>query len=332
VVQPATGTNQHGSGLLVVGGRRSERRFRNGSGPKIYTLLARLRWPKSYLGKLMLSVFLGIHVPLIALVLYLVFAASIDLRASLTVLVIVLVATLFGTILTLYALYALLRPVSLASKALYEYLDSGRMPSLPTNFTDQAGILMANVQYVVEQLDKVIHSLEETAATDHLTGVYNRRAGEQQLASDLARVGRGEGVLTLAVVDLDRFKPINDRYGHQMGDTCLRHLAETCVRNIREGDWLARWGGDEFVLALWEEKDERPANLVLNRIATDLSENPVQLAQGNRLLRLTFSAGVLRCTGSEYAELGVGGVLALADEALYEAKEEGEENTFVYAR
>jgi diguanylate cyclase (GGDEF)-like protein len=324
--------NQHGSGLLVVGGRRSERRFRNGSGPKIYALLARLRWPKSYLGKLMLSAFLGIHVPLIALVLYLVFAASIDLRAFLSVLVIVLVATLFGTLLTLYALYALLRPVSLASKALYDYLDSGRMPSLPTNFTDQAGILMANVQYVVEQLDKVIHSLEDTAATDYLTGVYNRRAGEQRLASDLARIGRGEGVLTLAVVDLDRFKSINDRYGHQTGDTCLRHLAETCVRNIREGDWLARWGGDEFVLALWEERDERPANLVLNRIATDLSENPVQLAQGNRLLRLTFSAGVLRCTGSEAAELGVGGVLALADEALYEAKEEGDENTFVYAR
>jgi PleD family two-component response regulator len=78
------------------------------------------------------------------------------------------------------------------------------MPSLPTKFTYQAGRLMANVQYVVEQLDKVIHSLEESAAIDHLTGPYNRRAGEQQLASDLARVGRGEGSLTLAIIDLDR--------------------------------------------------------------------------------------------------------------------------------
>jgi diguanylate cyclase (GGDEF)-like protein len=303
----------------------------NDSGPRFYALLARLSWPKSYLGKLMLIAFLGIHLPLIALTLYLVFAASIDLHASVPVLVIVLVATLFGIVLTLYALYALLSPVSLASKALYEYLNSGRMPSLPTNFTDQAGVLMANVQYVVEQLDKVIRSLEETAMMDHLTGVYNRMAGEQRLASDLARVGRGEGVLTLAVVDLDRLKPINDRYGHQAGDTCLQHLAETCVGNIREGDWLARWGGDEFVLALWEEKDERIATLVLNRIATALSENPLQLPQGDRL-RLTFSAGVLQCTGSEAAELGVGGVLALADEALYKAKEEGDENTFVYAR
>ena len=303
----------------------------NGRGPKLYALLARLAWPKSYLGKLMLSAFLGIHVPLIALVLYLVFAASIDLRASLVVLVFVLVATLFGTVLTLYALYALLRPVSLASKALYDYLDSGRMPSLPTTFNDQAGRLMANVQYVIQELDKVFRSLAESATVDHLTGAYNRRAGEQRLASDLARVGRGEGSLTLAVMDLDRFKPINDRYGHQAGDTCLRHLAETCIRNVREGDWLARWGGDEFVLALWEEEGERPANVVLNRIASDLSEHPVQLPQNDRI-QLTISAGVLRCTGSEAAELGVSGVLALADVALYEAKEEGDESTIVYAR
>ena len=137
-----------------------------------------------------------------------------------------------------------------------------------------------------------------------------------------------KGSLTLAVVDLDRFKLLNDRYGHQVGDTCLRHLADTCTRNIREGDWLARWGGDEFVLALWEEEGERPASVVLNRLATDLSEHPVQLPQGDRI-QLTFSAGVLRCTGHE-AELGVSGVLALADKALYEAKEEGDESTFVY--
>jgi len=261
-------------------------------------------------------------------VLYLVLAASIDLRASLSVLVIVLVATLLGSVLTLYALYALLRLVSLALKALYKYLDSGKMPSLPTTYTDQAGRLMANVQYVIQQLDRVFRSLQESATMDHLTGAYNRRAGEQRLASDLARVGRGEGSLTLAVVDLDRFKPLNDRYGHQAGDTCLRHLADACTRNVREGDWLARWGGDEFVLALWEEEGERPASVVLNRLVTDLSEHPVQLPQYNRI-KLTFSAGVLRCTGHE-AELGVSGVLALADEALYEAKEEGDESTFVY--
>jgi diguanylate cyclase (GGDEF)-like protein len=328
MVRPATVTSQHGSGLLVAQDHNGG--STNGSGPKIYALLARLPLAKSYSGKIMLIAFLGTLVPLIALVLCLVFASSIDLRSSFTVLVIVLVGTLFGTVLTLYALYALLRPVSMASEALYEYLDSGRTPSLPTHFTDQAGRLMANVQYVVERLDKDIRSLEEAATTDYLTGVYNRRAGEQWLASDLARVGRGEGTLTLALVDLDRLKAINDRYGHQAGDACLRHLAHTCLGNIREGDWLARWGGDEFVVVLWEEKGERTANPVLARIAKDLAQNPVQLGQ-SASIRLTFSAGVVRCTGSEGADQEVSGVLALADEALYEAKKEGDSNSFVNA-
>ena len=82
-------------------------------------------------------------------------------------------------------------------------------------------------------------------------------------------------------------------------------------------------------MALWEEKGERPANLVLNRIAAGLREHPVRLAQGDSI-RLTFSAGVLRCNSSEYAELGVRGVLDLADQALYEAKEGGDESTFVF--
>jgi diguanylate cyclase (GGDEF)-like protein len=281
MVRPATVTNQYGSWLLVVEDQNGG--LVNSGGSKIYATLARLPLPKSYLGKIMLSAFLGTHVPFITLALYLLlFAASIDLRASLSVLVIALVAILLGTLVTL----------------------------------------------------KVIHALEETSATDHLTGAYNRRAGEQWLTSDLSRVGRGEGTLSVAVVDLDRLKPLNDRYGHQAGDTCLRHLAHTCMRNIRKGDWLARWGGDEFVLALWEEeKGERKTakeNPVLNRIAMALAENPVRLSQGE-MIRLSFSAGVVRCTSSEEAELGVGGVLALADEALYEAKEEGDQSTFVYA-
>jgi diguanylate cyclase (GGDEF)-like protein len=298
----------------------------NGGEPKIYALLSRLPFPRSYLGKILLSAFLGTHVPLVALVLYLLLAASLDLREALSVLLIVLVATLLGTLATLYALYALLRPVSLARNSLCDYLDRGLMPSLPTRFNDQAGRLMADVQYVLERFDEVMRSLEERATTDHLTGTYNRRAGELQLASDLARVSRGEGTLTVAVVDLDRFKLINDRYGHQAGDACLRHLAHTCLSNIREGDWLARWGGDEFVLALWEEeKDEQGKTKktpVLERIAKDLAEHPLRLAPGDTI-HLTFSVGNPRCTGSDdESKLGVDNVLALADQALYRAKKE----------
>jgi PleD family two-component response regulator len=82
------------------------------------------------------------------------------------------------------------------------------------------------------------------------------------------------------------------------------------------------------VVVLWEQKSERTtANPVLARIAKNLAQNPVQLAR-SASIRLSFSAGVVRCTGSEDADLGVDSVLALADDALYEAKEEGDGNTF----
>ncbi len=108
-------------------------------------------------------------------------------------------------------------------------------------------------------------------------------------------------------------------------------MAQVVDQNIRKGDWYARWGGDEFVIVLWEQKSERTtANPVLDRIAKDLAQNPVQLAQSVSI-QLTFSAGVVRCTGDEDADLGVNSVLALADDALYEAKEEGDGNTFINA-
>lgn len=214
---------------------------------KICALLSRLPYPKSYMGKILVATFLGIHVPLLALVFFLLVSSAIDLSSTLHVLAIALLAT---TAATLYVLYALLAPVSLASRALRSYLDVNKVPDLPTHFDDQGDRLMADVQYTVAQLDEVIRSLEEESAKDYLTGAYNRRACEERLAEDVARVERTGDALTLAVLDLDRFKTINDRYGHQTGDACLKHLADTIRRNTRESDWLARWGGDDFILVL----------------------------------------------------------------------------------
>jgi diguanylate cyclase len=67
---------------------------------------------------------------------------------------------------------------------------------------------------------------------------------------ELTHENRGGSTLTVAVVDVNDFKSINDTYGHQAGDACIRHVASVIGRNIRKSDWLARWGGDEFVLAL----------------------------------------------------------------------------------
>jgi hypothetical protein len=192
---------------------------------KTYASLARIGFPKSYSGKIMLVVFAGTQLPLVVLVLYLLLASPGGLGTHSGVLAALLIATLLGFVATLFALGALLVPVRLASSSLTAYLDERRKPELPIGFSDEAGRLMADVQHALDHLDSTIRSLEGLSGTDHLTGLPNRREGEERLAQDLARAKRGGAILTVAVGDVDNFKVINDAHGHQAGDVCLRHVA-----------------------------------------------------------------------------------------------------------
>jgi diguanylate cyclase (GGDEF)-like protein len=289
---------------------------------KTYALLARLGFPNSYRGKILLVGFLGIQVPLIALVFYLsaylFLGAPSSIRPSPYVLVPLLIAPLAGTLGALLVIRGLLVPMDLASSSLRGYLHSRRVPDLPVGFSDEAGRLLADVQSAVEDLDATINTLEALSGTDHLTGLLNRRAGEQRLAEDLARAKRCSGELVVAVVDIDGFKSINDAHGHQAGDDCLKQVAEVMRRNTREGDWLARWGGDEFVLALWDASVFASAERVLGRINADLAQSPMRLAQGGELL-LSVSVGGCRYSGED----DIRELLSQADAAMYEAKREG---------
>lgn len=292
---------------------------------RIYAFLSRLPFPKSYLGKILLAVFLGTHVPLIALVLYFILTPPIGFGPMVGIFAVLILATVFGAASMLCVLYFLLKPVSLASKSLRDYHSHRKMPTLPTRFTDQAGRLMADIQSAIEHLDELLRALEERSVKDYLTGVYNRGAGEERLAGELARAERSGSVLTLSLIDIDQFKPINDRHGHEAGDRCLKHVVSILQRNIREGDWLARWGGDEFLMVLWNTEVEHPVQRTLDRIVEEVAENPVVLPGGEKLW-VTLSGGVCRSTdGSET----VTGVIARADQALYRAKQKGR-NRFVY--
>jgi diguanylate cyclase (GGDEF)-like protein len=120
------------------------------------------------------------------------------------------------------------------------------------------------------------------------------------------------------LLDLDRLKPINDAYGHRAGDACVVHFAEVLDRNLRAGDWIARWGGDEFVVGMWNTQDVQPTKQVLERIVEDLRQSPVVLPDGEET-HLTFSEGACRWRPGDDAR----GLVSRADEALYQAKAEG---------
>jgi diguanylate cyclase (GGDEF)-like protein len=284
----------------------------------LYARISRPGFPQSYPGKVLLVAFVGAQAPLLAVALYLLLGSSAGLGEALRVLALLAAVTLAGQAFTLLALRALLAPIGLASAALEAYLEDRTRPELPAGFPDEAGRLMAGVRRAVEHLDSTISSLEGLSGSDPLTGLPNRRQGEERLAEDFGRARRSGGMLTLALADVNRFKTINDTHGHQAGDACIRHVAQVMRSNVREGDWLARWGGDEFVLALWDASVFASPGAVLGRINKALRESPARLPGGEELV-LSVSVGARRYAGED----DVRELLAKADAAMYEAKREG---------
>ncbi len=271
---------------------------------------------RSYLLKFLLVVFLGTYVPLIALVVYLALSQSYNLMEALPIIIAALLVIIIGTVITLLFLEGLLTPVRQTSDSLKKYLAERSLPSLPTVYGDEAGQLMADAQYVITRLDNTLRELENISLTDHLTGMYNRRAGEHRLEEEIARAERENKKFLLAFIDLNLLKQINDQYGHDAGDACLIHFASLLAECVRRGDWCARWGGDEFVLALYQA--DAGADLVFNRVLTELESKPCQVRQ-NVTLYLGVSIGV-----AVYQRgMAVEKLLQQADQAMYQAKLQG---------
>ncbi|MEC7520694.1 MAG: response regulator [Myxococcota bacterium] len=157
--------------------------------------------------------------------------------------------------------------------------------------------------------------LSEEARVDALTGLPNRRAFEVFFDEQQARRGRTEAPMCLAVIDLDRFKDVNDTYGHTMGDEVLRTTADVLVKTFREGDMVARWGGEEMTV-LFVDTTLENANRALDRARGALSSTSFESAPE---LRVTFSAGLTEVAMDEQLTHAFAG----ADARLYHAKAAG---------
>ena len=155
------------------------------------------------------------------------------------------------------------------------------------------------------------------AMEDYLTGLPNRRAAETRLQVEWSRARRDRCSFAIALVDVDRFKLVNDQYGHQIGDQALVHVARLLFGNMRGGDWIARWGGEEF-LVCFHDLDARGALTAGERARKLVRSKPVKLTQGD--LPLTVSIGIA-LYGAESESLD--SMLASADALLYQAKQSG---------
>jgi len=186
-----------------------------------------------------------------------------------------------------------------------------------------AGVVW-NFGFLLSTVDRLRGELERLANEDELTGLASRRLFLNRLSATCAESRTGQ-TFSLMLFDLDRFKSINDKYGHAAGDAALRHVADIVRRQLRQGDLFARLGGDEFAVLLHYTGADA-ASALAGDIVTALSKMPLDWS-GIRI-PVSTSIGITLARG---AGMKAEAVLEAADEALYDTKRRGRSGyTFAY--
>ncbi|MGY1489032.1 GGDEF domain-containing protein [Methylobacillus pratensis] len=194
--------------------------------------------------------------------------------------------------------------------------------SISFNIRQSREILTETQQRVVEserlvqELTAKLEHVNEVAHEDFLTGTLNRRGMEQALEREFDRANRHATRLSLAMMDIDHFKRLNDKLGHATGDKALVHLSKVIKESLRSTDVLARYGGEEFIIIL-PGTGESEAVEIMKRAQRDLTRN--FFMHDNERVLITFSAGVAEREQDEPAQ----SLLPRADRALYRAKQAG---------
>lgn len=181
----------------------------------------------------------------------------------------------------------------------------------------------AAIERDISSLKQQQQDLRELAIKDPLTGLLNRRGFAEYANNLIALAHRENQLMSLAVIDLDHFKQINDLHGHDAGDEVLRQLAEQMHQGFRQTDVLGRLGGEEFVVLL-PGSDAVGSSMCLDNLRQQVANLPIQVS-AELQLNVTFSAGIATLNDTINS---VEDLTKLADEALYRAKDAGRDKVW----
>ena len=177
-----------------------------------------------------------------------------------------------------------------------------------------------------QQLESMLHSVEALASTDALTGLFNRRRFADVLRREFAVTRRYKNTLSCLLLDLDHFKQINDRFGHDAGDQVLKEVARRITGSLREVDLAARYGGEEFVVLL-PHTSKGDARVVAERLLKNVRKQDFTF--GGEVVTVTASIG---CAGnSDVESANPEDLVKAADIALYGAKKNGRNCIVMYS-
>jgi diguanylate cyclase (GGDEF)-like protein len=229
---------------------------------------------------------------------------------------IVAVANILGTGIAALCIRASLRPLRRSVKALRDYARYGRLPDLRIDPRDDIGRLMSEIRQIIVDSEQAHAELLRDAETDPLTALANRRKFLWHGAQDLREARRRGEPLAVILLDIDRFKAVNDSFGHAAGDAVLRLVAGAVARGLRDGDALARLGGEEFAILL--PRTPLPDALRLaETLRATIAALPMPALDG---ATVTASFGV---TVHDQSDGHFEVLLERADRALYDAKRAG---------
>jgi diguanylate cyclase (GGDEF)-like protein len=202
----------------------------------------------------------------------------------------------------------------------------------PKKFTETELLLLRDLTELVKSelasifvseahglLSSELDKAKKDALIDPLTRLWNRRGADKFIAHEWETAKRSGEALSIALLDIDHFKTVNDTYGHKMGDTCLSHFSKKVIQSIRTSDILCRWGGEEFILLLPKCRGDDLAS-TLERIHAELAISSVKNDSEN--IQLSCSIGA--CTVyPKLSQKGLEHAIQLADDCLYRAKSKG---------
>ena len=170
-------------------------------------------------------------------------------------------------------------------------------------------------------LSSLIGRLEELATTDPLTGIFNRRAILERAETEIYRASREGRHYGMAILDLDDFKRINDQFGHQMGDRALMTTSACLRESTRQYDAAGRIGGDEFLVFFSVDSKEQ-FRKILKRLLNEINQRSMDIS-GELTIRIKASIGAIYVNAEKQNKVGITTLMKKADDALYNAKDDG---------
>ncbi|MBN1932173.1 MAG: GGDEF domain-containing protein [Desulfobacterales bacterium] len=188
------------------------------------------------------------------------------------------------------------------------------------------GILRQNIDYMRNEIllaENRYKFLEQEILIDPLTGIYNRRAYERHMLEEIQRYLRHQHTFSMLLLDVDHFKQINDRCGHAVGDKCLKEIVNQVKPNLRESDFFARFGGEEFIVFL-PETDLSGAMIVAEKLRKTVEKT--DFIYKGKIEKITVSIGV---TAIKISDQSPKTLFNRLDEALYDAKKTGRNRVMI---